>query len=135
MTDKIAEVSPSRAREAVQRLINSHFRNDNRARCSIPANRAEDDDLVAMDYISQSEARVAELEAENKRIAEELETSNANHRKMASEMAALGEENKRLRKCADAMADAIRHPHSWQLEYVRAKDAYRAAFPREEAKP
>lgn len=68
----IPGVSAARARIAVQRLINSHFRNDNRARCSIPANRENDDDLVAMDYVTQSEERIARseqalaaLEAEN----------------------------------------------------------------------
>ena len=49
-------ITTERAAEAVQRLINSHFGNDNRARCSIPANRANDDDLVASDFVQQQAA-------------------------------------------------------------------------------
>ncbi|MCJ2074475.1 hypothetical protein MKK68_02210 [Methylobacterium sp. E-016] len=41
------------AREACRRLINSHFRNEDGARCSIPANPDRDDDLVLSAYIKQ----------------------------------------------------------------------------------
>jgi len=48
-------VTIERAYEAAQRLINSHFHNDNRARCSIPADPRNDDDLVLMRFIKQVE--------------------------------------------------------------------------------
>jgi hypothetical protein len=41
------------ASEALQRLINSHFRNPDGARVSIPANPDRDDDLVMHAYIWQ----------------------------------------------------------------------------------
>jgi hypothetical protein len=56
----MALVSATRAREAVQRLINSHFGNHDRARCSVPARPECDDDLVAMRYIDETEAVLAE---------------------------------------------------------------------------
>ena len=46
-------VTVERAYEAAQRLINSHFGNVNRARCSIPADPRNDDDLVLMRFINQ----------------------------------------------------------------------------------
>jgi hypothetical protein len=48
-------ITVERAYEAAQRLINSHFHNDNRARCSIPADPRNDDDLVLMRFIEQVE--------------------------------------------------------------------------------
>lgn len=62
-------ITTERAAEAVQRLINSHFGNDNRARCSIPADRANDDDLVASDFVQQQAA----LHESHKRLMEALE--------------------------------------------------------------
>lgn len=41
------------ARESVQRLINSHFRQEPHARIGIPARPDYDDDLIAISYISQ----------------------------------------------------------------------------------
>lgn len=70
---------------------------------------------------------------ENKRLTDELETANANHRKMAAEMAALGEENKRLRECADAMAKALDNGSDDSEDSLHQQ--YWRAFPREEYKP
>ena len=55
-------VTADAARTAVTRLINSHFRNANSARCSIPLN-AMDDDVVAADYVEEASERIKELEA------------------------------------------------------------------------
>jgi len=52
---------------SIQRLINSHFNNENRARCSIPV-RADDDDILASDYAQECAERIAKLEAENARL-------------------------------------------------------------------
>ncbi|MCJ2075407.1 hypothetical protein MKK68_07010, partial [Methylobacterium sp. E-016] len=48
-------VSDEEAKAAARRLINSHFRNADSARVSIPANPDRDDDLVLMSYIAQRE--------------------------------------------------------------------------------
>lgn len=68
LTQKIRNrrVTAEEAMESVDRLINSHFGNPRKARCSIPANVA-DDDLVASDYVRQSAAEIAALKA---RVAE-----------------------------------------------------------------
>ena len=69
-------ISAERARTAVRRLINSHFGNQDQAQASIPANREWDDDLVATDYIDQTEQRIASLEAalrEKEQCVDELE--------------------------------------------------------------
>ena len=55
LTDRL--IDHGEAREAMQRLVNSHFNND-RAKCeharmSIPANPDRDDDLVLSAYIKQ----------------------------------------------------------------------------------
>ncbi len=55
-------VTAEEATLAVRRLINSHFRNNDQARCSIPV-EPMDDDVVAGDYVLESEARIAELKA------------------------------------------------------------------------
>lgn len=57
------EVGHEEAREAVQRLINSHFRQEPHARCGIPARPDYDDDLIAIAYIRQRQA-AAEMQAE-----------------------------------------------------------------------
>ena len=46
-------VSHEEAKAAARRLINSHFRNEDSARLSIPANPDRDDDLVLLSYIAQ----------------------------------------------------------------------------------
>ena len=66
-------ITRERGHEAVQRLVNSHFNNANRARCSIPADRENDDDLVAFDYLAQLEAELATLRSENERLKAQLE--------------------------------------------------------------
>lgn len=65
-------VTAERAAEAVQRLINSHFHNDNRAHCSIPAN-LDDDDLVASRYVRQSSEQIAALQQANERMESALD--------------------------------------------------------------
>jgi len=45
-------VTHEEAKESARRLINSHFKNPERARCSIHANPA-DDDLIITDYIQE----------------------------------------------------------------------------------
>lgn len=50
-------ISHDEAREAVHRLVNSHFKQDPRARMSIPANVDRDDDLVVCAYIEQQRAK------------------------------------------------------------------------------
>jgi len=62
------QISHDEAQEAMQRLVNSHFRNDpathEHARMSIPANPDRDDDLVLSAYIAQQrekDARQREL--------------------------------------------------------------------------
>lgn len=62
------KVSPERARIAVQRLINSHFHNDNRAQCRIPADPENDDDLLAVRYIKETEDAHAKLVAALKEL-------------------------------------------------------------------
>lgn len=49
------EISHAEAKEAARRLVNSHFRNEDGARVSIPANPNRDDDIVLMSYIAQRE--------------------------------------------------------------------------------
>ena len=53
------EIPHIEAREAARRLVNSHFRNPDSARVSIPANPEQDDDLVLHSYIRQ-QARKAD---------------------------------------------------------------------------
>lgn len=80
---------------------------------------------------SRAEARVAELEAEKQKAAQEWLHLDAANR-------VLIDENKRLRKCADAMADAIsaaRFAGTATPMCEAAYEAWVAAFPREEAKP
>ena len=55
-------VTAEEAKVSVQRLINSHFHNKDSARCSIPT-RADDDDIVASDWVQESIERISELEA------------------------------------------------------------------------
>ena len=43
------------ALESAQRLINSHFHNEDRARVSIPV-RPDNDDVLVMDYILEQQA-------------------------------------------------------------------------------
>lgn len=57
---------------AVQRLINSHFHNENGAQCSIPAN-LDDDDIVASRYVRQSEERITALQQANQRMRKALD--------------------------------------------------------------
>lgn len=49
-------VTHEEALKSAQRLINSHFRNRNSARCSIPVS-IDDDDVVVIDYILEQQAR------------------------------------------------------------------------------
>ena len=49
-------VSHDEAIKAARRLINSHFRNPDSARCSIPVN-AYDDDVLLIDYILEQQAK------------------------------------------------------------------------------
>lgn len=51
-------ISHAEAEQCAQRLINSHFRNSDHARVSIPARPDYDDDLVLLAYIHQ-QSRVA----------------------------------------------------------------------------
>lgn len=83
------------------------------------------------------EARVAELEAEKQKAAQEWLHLDAANRTLI-------DENKRLRECADVMAERLEDAYSQMAggcecykwtEIKRAADDYRAAFPREEAKP
>lgn len=57
-------VSHERAREAAQRLINSHFNNNREtyphARCTIPV-QPDDDDIVICDYITQQANKMTPL--------------------------------------------------------------------------
>lgn len=48
-------VTHEEALESAQRLINSHFHQEPRAHCSIPA-RTNDDDIVVTDYILERQA-------------------------------------------------------------------------------
>lgn len=72
MRDK-AETGPvtaAEAREALSRFVVSHWyqgkepEGKERARFSIPADPKRDDDIRLSEYISQSEERIRELEAE-----------------------------------------------------------------------
>ena len=56
-TDTTRRISHREAMDAAHRLINSHFGNDDRARCSIPAQPDRDDDLVLCAYIRQQASR------------------------------------------------------------------------------
>lgn len=55
MTDR--EILHDEAKLIAQRLINSHFGNDDRAHVSIPANPDRDDDLLILAYIEQQRRR------------------------------------------------------------------------------
>jgi len=57
-------ITPERAAEAVQRLINSHFGNANGARCRIPADPENDDDLIASRFVVEARERIAQQDAE-----------------------------------------------------------------------
>lgn len=62
-------ITVEEARISVQRLINSHFHNPDAARCSIPR-RADDDDIVASDFVERYAAEhEARLAAEQERDA------------------------------------------------------------------
>jgi hypothetical protein len=58
----VKRIAIERAREAVQRLINSHFNNPNPARCHIPADPENDDDIVASRFVEQSAALEQRIE-------------------------------------------------------------------------
>ena len=49
-------ISHDEAKLVAQRLINSHFGNDDRAHVSIPADPERDDDLLILSYIEQQRA-------------------------------------------------------------------------------
>lgn len=53
-------VTHEEAAESAQRLVNSHFHNPDSARCSIPANPA-DDDLIVTDYILEQKEIEGEI--------------------------------------------------------------------------
>lgn len=74
-------IAHERAAEAVQRLINSHFHNDNRARCSIPARPDEDDDLIASRYVQEQKTRDVEARAAIARLKADLQTVSGNHKR------------------------------------------------------
>ena len=65
-------ITVERAAEAVRRLINSHFGNDNQARCRIPADPENDDDFVAARYIAESSERIAKADADCKVLAQRV---------------------------------------------------------------
>ena len=52
------EITHDEAREVAQRLVNSHFQKEPRARVGIPARPDYDDDLLIHAYIEQQRARV-----------------------------------------------------------------------------
>lgn len=60
LTDRL--IGHEEAREAVQRLINSHFHQEPHARMSIPAKPDEDDDLVVIAYVRQRQQTSADLQ-------------------------------------------------------------------------
>ena len=51
------KITHAEAKEAQQRLVNSHFHNPDHARISIPARPDYDDDLVLAAYIEQQRLR------------------------------------------------------------------------------
>lgn len=57
------EIPHIEAREAARRLVNSHFRNPDSARVSIPANPDQDDDLVLHAYIRQQARKAGSSES------------------------------------------------------------------------
>lgn len=63
-------VTQDEAREAVHRLINSHFRTKDQARCTIPV-RACDDDVTAIDYVIESAAEIEALKAQLSAMTED----------------------------------------------------------------
>ena len=65
------KVNHEEALKAAHRLVNSHFRNPDSARCSIPV-QADDDDVTVIDYI-QEQKEQAELYA----VALDLTDTNA----------------------------------------------------------
>lgn len=65
-------VTAAEAKKSVQRLINSHFNNDDQARVCIPR-RLDDDDIIASDYVEESAAQIAALTAEVARLKELVE--------------------------------------------------------------
>lgn len=69
-------VTPEEAAESVQRLINSHFNNQDRAHCQIPVS-VKDDDVVASDYVIESAAELMRLRLENARLNNELDTGDS----------------------------------------------------------
>lgn len=56
-------ITDEEAREAVQRLVNSHFHQQPRARMTIPCRLEHDDDVVASSYIRQQAAYREAIEA------------------------------------------------------------------------
>lgn len=65
-------VTHQEASEACRRLINSHFRNKDSARCSIPASPS-DDDLALSDYLIEVNVAMTESLAVLKQLAESRE--------------------------------------------------------------
>lgn len=64
-------ITPQEAAKSAQRLVNSHFRNRDSARVSIPA-RPDDDDLIVIDFILQTERDEVKTES---RQSQELSSS------------------------------------------------------------
>lgn len=54
-------VTVEQALASAQRLVNSHFKNEDRAICRIPVH-PDDDDIVVTDYIRESAQRIDFLE-------------------------------------------------------------------------
>lgn len=100
------------AREAMQRLVNSHFNNDREkhehGRMSIPANPDRDDDLVLSAYIKQ-QREAAELHAITETGYQQICLKNdalqALVGKMTDAMLASGTEQGRLRAALQRLLD------------------------------
>lgn len=69
-------VTHEEGRASIQRLVNSHFHNNNSARVSIPV-RADDDDVVACDYAKECSERIGRLEQEIAALKEKIERLSA----------------------------------------------------------
>lgn len=85
-------ISHDEATDALRRLINSHFRNPDQARASIPARPDYDDDLVMGAYLKQVRERIEVLERELEEAAKRFETMHKSAAHFTS-MALIGGEN------------------------------------------
>lgn len=106
-------ISHDEARQIARRFCNSHFnRGADKARISIPADVNRDDDLLMDQYIDEQcamSARIADLEAENARLTQDLaDLKELAVKTEANFIADLMRANKEVERLTGELAEATR---------------------------